>query len=204
MVDDRGQGGSTRGEPAIRSPDSYRVVWPAVCLRCSRCRSSSSLRRAYCRGTLRTRSWGVTRRRRRCDSGARAAYRPWVLLELLELAALAVLGHFGHSLVNGQAVAAFVGQRIVNSAALLVVAGVVSTFAAVVSRSRSGSEARRNLRSRELGSRAGGHGAARVRGGGAVDLSVRRQTSFICCLACRTSRLARTRGTSLSRSCFRR
>ena len=43
-----------------------------------------------------------------------------------------VLGHFGHSLVNGQAVAALVGQRIVNSVALLVVAGVVSTFVAVV------------------------------------------------------------------------
>jgi len=43
-----------------------------------------------------------------------------------------VLGHFGHSLVNRQAVGALVGQRIVNSVALLVVAGVVSTLVAGV------------------------------------------------------------------------
>jgi peptide/nickel transport system permease protein len=58
------------------------------------------------------------------DRGFFANYWSW-LQSLL-------FGHFGHSLVNGQAVGAFVGQRIVNSAVLLVVAGVISTLAASV------------------------------------------------------------------------
>jgi peptide/nickel transport system permease protein len=41
-----------------------------------------------------------------------------------------LLGHFGHSLVNGQAVGSYVGQRIANSAVLLVIAGVISTVVA--------------------------------------------------------------------------
>jgi peptide/nickel transport system permease protein len=56
------------------------------------------------------------------DRGFLANYWGW-LQSLL-------LGHFGHSLVNGQPVTAFVGPRIVNSAVLLVLAGVISTLAA--------------------------------------------------------------------------
>jgi peptide/nickel transport system permease protein len=41
-----------------------------------------------------------------------------------------LLGHLGHSLVNGQAVGAYVGQRIVNSAVLLVLAAAISTLVA--------------------------------------------------------------------------
>jgi peptide/nickel transport system permease protein len=56
------------------------------------------------------------------DRGFFANYWGW-LRSLLQ-------GHFGHSLVNGQAVGAYVGQRIVNSAVLLVLAGVISTVVA--------------------------------------------------------------------------
>ncbi len=57
------------------------------------------------------------------DGGFAANYWGW-LQSLLR-------GHFGHSLVSGQAVGAYVGQRIVNSAVLLVLAGVISTLVAV-------------------------------------------------------------------------
>jgi peptide/nickel transport system permease protein len=58
------------------------------------------------------------------DRGFFANYWSW-LHSLL-------LGHFGHSLVNGQAVGAFVGQRIVNTVALVVIAGTISTLVAIV------------------------------------------------------------------------
>jgi len=55
--------------------------------------------------------------------GVIANYWGW-LRSLLE-------GHFGRSLVNGQGVGAYVGQRIVNSAVLLVLAGLISTGVAI-------------------------------------------------------------------------
>jgi peptide/nickel transport system permease protein len=54
------------------------------------------------------------------DQGFFANYWAW-LHSLL-------LGHLGHSLVNGQAVGSFIGQRLVNSGVLLVLAGVTATL----------------------------------------------------------------------------
>jgi peptide/nickel transport system permease protein len=42
-----------------------------------------------------------------------------------------LLGHFGHSLVNGQGVGALVGSRMVNSAVLMMLAGLISPVIAI-------------------------------------------------------------------------
>jgi peptide/nickel transport system permease protein len=43
-----------------------------------------------------------------------------------------LLGHFGHSLLNGRAVGAYVGPLLVNSAVLMVLAGVIGTLVGIL------------------------------------------------------------------------